>query len=100
MPISPGDQQFLAGQQTNLSAIETPAGLSREVSLALQQAIAVSFVDSFRVVMLIATELAIIAVLIRIEYSLNLRVLPLEQPKFKVYSTQTETAIPAPLWLR
>ena len=57
--LSPQAQQFLDAQRINLAAAKVPPGLNSEVSAALKRAIAASFVDSFRLVMLIAVGLAI-----------------------------------------
>lgn len=52
-------QQFLEGQRVNLAAAAVPPGLSVEVETALKRAIALSFVDGFRLVMGIAVGLAV-----------------------------------------
>ena len=57
-------QQLLAKQQSKLAAAEIPPGLSNEMSAALSRAIAESFVDGFRWVMLIAVGLALASALI------------------------------------
>jgi EmrB/QacA subfamily drug resistance transporter len=57
--LPPQAQQFLDTQRINLAAAQVPPGLSNEVSAAVKRAIASSFVDSFRLVMLIAVGLAI-----------------------------------------
>lgn len=59
LKLSPQAQQFLDAQRINLAAAKVPPGLNSEVSAALKRAIAASFVDSFRLVMLIAVGLAI-----------------------------------------
>ncbi len=59
LELSPQAQQFLDAQRINLAAAKVPPGLNSEVSAALKRAIAASFVDSFRLVMLIAVGLAI-----------------------------------------
>ena len=64
LELSPEAQQFLDEQRTRLAAAEVPPGLSKEVSAALQEAIASSFVDGFRVVMFIAAGLAIASAII------------------------------------
>lgn len=64
LELSPEAQQFLDEQRTRLAAAEVPPGVSKEVSAALQEAIASSFVDGFRVVMLIAAGLAIASAII------------------------------------
>ena len=62
--LSPEAQQFLDAQRINLAAAEVPPGLSSAVDATLREAIALSFVDSFRLVMLIATGLAIASAVI------------------------------------
>jgi len=52
-------QQALILQQNKLVGIEIPAGLSTSTHAAVQQAISESFITSFRVVMLIASALAV-----------------------------------------
>ncbi len=64
LEISPGVQQALDQQRTKLAGAEVPAGLDRALSAALDRAIAESFVDGFRLVMLIAAGLAIASALI------------------------------------
>ncbi|HEY9632074.1 MAG TPA: MFS transporter [Coleofasciculaceae cyanobacterium] len=59
LELSPQAQQFLWAQRINLAAAKVPPGLSNSLSAALKRAIAASFVDSFRLVMLIAVGLAI-----------------------------------------
>ena len=54
-----GIQQALLLQQNKLVGIELPAGLHASTQAAVQQAIAKSFITSFRVVMLIASALAV-----------------------------------------
>jgi len=48
---------MLAEQQSKLAGAEIPPGLSNEMSAVLKQAIAESFVDGFRWVMLVAAGL-------------------------------------------
>jgi EmrB/QacA subfamily drug resistance transporter len=52
-------QQLLAPQRIKLAGAEIPDGLSEPIRRALKQAIAESFVSSFRLIMLIASALAI-----------------------------------------
>jgi EmrB/QacA subfamily drug resistance transporter len=59
LPLSIDAQQFLNTQRINLAAASIPPGLSNEVQVALRSAIAVAFVDGFRLVMEIAVGLAI-----------------------------------------
>ena len=59
LEIVPEVQQMLDEQRIKLAGIEVPAGVSGEVREALEQAIAESFVDSFRLVMLVAAGLAL-----------------------------------------
>ena len=51
--------QTLTAQSVNLAATDVPPGLSTEMSQAVEQAIAIAFVDGFRVVMVMAVILAI-----------------------------------------
>jgi EmrB/QacA subfamily drug resistance transporter len=64
--IPPAAQQFLDAQRINLAGAKVPPGLSNSVSAAVQKAIASSFVDSFRLVMLIAAGLAIASALVAV----------------------------------
>ncbi|CAA9578197.1 Uncharacterized MFS-type transporter [uncultured Synechococcales cyanobacterium] len=59
LEISPRVQQALAEQRTRLAAAEVPAGLNDNLRAALERAIAESFVDGFRLAMLLAAGLAI-----------------------------------------
>jgi len=59
LQLSTSAQQFLETQRVNLAAASVPPGLSPEVAMALQGAIATAFVDGFRSVMGIAVGLAI-----------------------------------------
>jgi hypothetical protein len=60
LPIPAGVQHALIEQQNKLVGIEIPAGLiSASTQAAVQRAIAESFITSFRVVMLIASALAV-----------------------------------------
>lgn len=52
-------RQFLATQSINLAATQVPPGLSNAMNQAVAQAIAIAFVDGFRVVMGVAVVLAI-----------------------------------------
>ncbi len=52
-------QNTIISQQNKLVGIEIPAGLSNSTHAAIQQAISESFIASFRVVMLIASALAV-----------------------------------------
>ncbi len=63
LEIPPEVQQILEGQRINLAGAKVPTGLSSEMSKALEQAIAESFVASFRLVMLIAAGLALASAL-------------------------------------
>lgn len=64
LKIPPDVQQMLNEQRIKLAGAEVPPGLSNEVSAALRQAIAESFVDSFRLVMFIAVGLALASALV------------------------------------
>lgn len=57
-------QQLLDEQRIKLAGAEVPAGLSTEMSAMLKQAIALSFVDSFRLVMFIAVGLALASAIV------------------------------------
>ena len=57
--LAPEARQFLATQAVNLAAAEVPSGLDAVTSQAVEQAIAIAFVDGFRVVMGVAVGLAI-----------------------------------------
>jgi hypothetical protein len=59
LPIPAGVHQALIEQQNKLVGIEIPAGLSTATYAAVQHAIAESFISSFRVIMLIASALAV-----------------------------------------
>lgn len=62
--IPPEVQQLLDEERINLAGAEVPTGLSAEVSAMLKQAIAESFVDSFRLVMFIAVGLALASAIV------------------------------------
>jgi EmrB/QacA subfamily drug resistance transporter len=57
--VPAGIQNAIISQQNKLVGIEIPAGLSNSTHTAVQQAISESFITSFRVVMLIASALAV-----------------------------------------
>ena len=57
--VPAGIQDAIISQQNKLVGIEIPAGLSNSTHTAVQQAISESFITSFRVVMLIASALAV-----------------------------------------
>ncbi len=59
LSVPAGVQQALIEQQNKLVGIEIPAGVSTTTHAAVQQAIAKSFITSFRVIMLIASALAL-----------------------------------------
>ena len=59
LPIPTGVHQALIEQQNKLVGIEIPVGVSTATHSAVQQAIAESFITSFRVIMLIASVLAL-----------------------------------------
>jgi len=62
--LSPQVQQALKQQRVKLAAAEVPPGLGSNLSAALDRAIAESFVDGFRWVMLIAAGLALASALV------------------------------------
>lgn len=64
LSLPPDAQQLLEQQRIKLAGMEIPPSLSEEVGTALKQAIAESFVDSFRLVMLIAVGLALLSALV------------------------------------
>ena len=64
LKIPPEVQQMLNSQRTKLAGAEIPPGLSNEVSALLRRAIAESYVDSFRLVMVIAVGLALSSAII------------------------------------
>jgi EmrB/QacA subfamily drug resistance transporter len=57
-------QQMLASERIKLAAAEVPTGLSSELTASLKRAIAESFVDSFRLVILIAVGLALASAIV------------------------------------
>ncbi len=59
VPLPPGIHQALIEQQNKLVGIEIPAGVSTGTHAAVQHAIADSFITSFRVIMLLASFLAL-----------------------------------------
>jgi EmrB/QacA subfamily drug resistance transporter len=63
LPISPGIRALLVAQQSKLVGIAIPNDLSSSAQAAVQQVINQSFVSSFRVIMLIATAMALISAL-------------------------------------
>lgn len=59
LPVPTGVHQAIIEQQNKLVGIEIPTGVSIATHAAIQQAIAESFITSFRVIMLIASALAL-----------------------------------------
>jgi EmrB/QacA subfamily drug resistance transporter len=57
-------QKLLDNQRIKLAGAEIPTNVSSEVSRQLKQAIALAFVDSFRLVMLIAVVLALVSAVV------------------------------------
>lgn len=57
-------QQLLATERIKLAGAEIPPGLSNDVSANIKQAIALSFVDGFRLVMWIAVGLALASAIV------------------------------------
>lgn len=57
-------QQLLAPQRSKLAGAEVPAGLSEPFRMVLKQAIAESFISSFRLIMLTASGLAITSAIV------------------------------------
>ena len=64
LKIPPAVQQMLNSQRTKLAGAEVPPGLSLEMTGAIRRAIAESFVDSFRLVMLVAVVLALASAIV------------------------------------
>ncbi len=63
LTLPPGVRAALVGQQNKLVGIDIPAGLSSATHAVIQNAIAGSFVTSFRVIMLIGAALALASAL-------------------------------------
>ncbi len=63
LALPPGVRSVLVAQQNKLVGIDIPAGVSSATSAAVQNAISVSFVTSFRVIMLIGVALALASAL-------------------------------------
>jgi len=61
LPIPAETHNVIVAQQNKLVGIEIPAGLSSSTHAAVQQAISESFVAGFRVVMLIASGMALVS---------------------------------------
>jgi len=57
-------QKLLDNQRIKLAGAEVPAGVSSAVSTKLKGAIALAFVDSFRLVMFIAVRLALASAIV------------------------------------
>lgn len=64
LTLPPGVQQLLNAQRIKLAGAEVPANLNPELAADLRSAIALSFVDSFRLIILIAVVLALASALI------------------------------------
>jgi EmrB/QacA subfamily drug resistance transporter len=62
--VPPQVLQALAKERINLAAAKVPENTSKQLKNALEQAIALSYVDSFRLIMFIAAALAITSALI------------------------------------
>ncbi len=62
--VPPEVQHFLNSQRTKLAGAEVPSGVSDSLRAALKRAIADSFIDGFRSVMLLAVALALGSALI------------------------------------
>jgi EmrB/QacA subfamily drug resistance transporter len=63
LPISPAVRSSIDAQSVKLVGIQIPAGVSAQVRVALERAISESFVTGFRLVMLIASVLALLSAL-------------------------------------
>lgn len=59
LPLPTGVHQSIIGQQNKLVGIEIPSGLNDATHATVQQAIAESFITSFRVIMLVSAGLAV-----------------------------------------
>jgi len=59
LTLTPETRQAISAQRNLLAAAEAPSDLSGEARAAVQQAIAVSFVAGFQVVLLLAAALAV-----------------------------------------
>lgn len=64
LELPPEAQQMLDQQRIKLAGAAVPPGLSNQVSAAINRAIDQSFVDSFRLVMLIAVGLALLSAIV------------------------------------
>lgn len=64
LKLPPGLQQALESQRIKLAGAEVPAGVSQELTATIKRAIAESFVDGFRLIILIAVVLALLSALI------------------------------------
>jgi len=64
LKLPSGLQQALESQRIKLAGAEVPAGISQDLAATLKRAIAESFVDSFRLVILIAVGLALLSALV------------------------------------
>ncbi|NWF60247.1 MAG: hypothetical protein HXY43_13535 [Fischerella sp.] len=62
--ISPEVQKLLDNQRIKLAGAEVPAGVGVEVSTKLKSAIALAFVDSFRLIVFIAVGLALASAIV------------------------------------
>ncbi|MGB3760155.1 MAG: MFS transporter, partial [Rivularia sp. (in: cyanobacteria)] len=57
-------RQALAAERINLAAAKVPDNISHELTNAIEKAIALSYVDSFRLIMFIAAALAVASAVI------------------------------------
>ncbi|WP_315791881.1 MFS transporter [Fischerella sp. JS2] len=62
--ISPELQKLLDNQRIKLAGAQIPTGVSAEISTKLKDAIALAFVDSFRLIMFIAVGLALASAIV------------------------------------
>ena len=60
--------EFLDSQRINLAAAKVPPGLDNELSNAVESAIALAFVDGFRLVALIAVGLAVASAIVALVF--------------------------------
>lgn len=64
LTLPPGVKQLLDAQRINLAGAEVPSNLGSDLVAALRRAIALSFVDSFRLIIFISIGLALASALI------------------------------------
>ena len=60
--------EFLDSQRINLAAAKVPPGLDNELSNAVESAIALAFIDSFRLVVSVAVGLAVASAIVALVF--------------------------------